>query len=31
MLTLFQYNWDVREDWFDWCKRIPAEELLCKG
>ncbi|TJY42822.1 damage-inducible protein DinB [Cohnella pontilimi] len=28
MQTMFQYNWLVREDWFDWCERIPHEELL---
>ncbi|MET3848262.1 putative damage-inducible protein DinB [Paenibacillus sp. OAE614] len=26
--TLFQYNWQVREDWFRWCESVPAEELL---
>jgi uncharacterized damage-inducible protein DinB len=28
MLTLFQYNWLVRNDWFDWCETISVEELL---
>jgi hypothetical protein len=28
MLTLFRYNWQVREEWFKWCKQVPAEELL---
>lgn len=28
MLKLFQYNWQVREDWFNWCKQVPEEELL---
>ncbi|TDQ35399.1 DinB family protein [Aureibacillus halotolerans] len=28
MLTLFQYNWQVREDWFSWCEGISEEELL---
>ncbi|MGV3466616.1 MAG: DinB family protein [Heyndrickxia sp.] len=26
--TLFQYNWLVRDEWFEWCKSIPEEELL---
>ncbi|UTR13066.1 DinB family protein [Evansella sp. LMS18] len=25
---MFLYNWQVREDWFEWCKTIPEEELL---
>ncbi|WP_134687312.1 DinB family protein [Brevibacillus migulae] len=28
MLQLFRYNWLVREEWFEWCKHIPIEELL---
>ncbi|WP_409296861.1 DinB family protein [Peribacillus sp. SCS-26] len=27
MLELFFYNWQIREDWFSWCGRIPADEL----
>ncbi|MFA9558252.1 DinB family protein [Evansella sp. AB-rgal1] len=27
MLDLFQYNWQVREDWFRWCEKISIEEL----
>ena len=27
MLTLFQYNWHVRDDWFQWCESIPEEEF----
>ena len=30
MLKLFQYNWQVRDDWFKWCEDIPEEELLKK-
>ncbi|MFP7200983.1 DinB family protein [Lysinibacillus halotolerans] len=30
MLKLFQYNWQVRDDWFKWCEDIPQEELLKK-
>ncbi|TDL32692.1 DUF664 domain-containing protein [Jeotgalibacillus sp. S-D1] len=28
MLKLFEYNWQVREDWFAWCEAVPEEELL---
>jgi uncharacterized damage-inducible protein DinB len=28
MKTLFQYNWQVRDDWFSWCEDIPDDELL---
>jgi uncharacterized damage-inducible protein DinB len=28
--TLFQYNWQVREDWFKWCEQLSEEDLLCK-
>lgn len=28
MKTLFQYNWQVRDDWFSWCEAVPEEELL---
>ncbi|MDF9530893.1 DinB family protein, partial [Bacillus cereus] len=30
MLKLFQYNWQVRDDWFTLCEDIPDEELLKK-
>ncbi len=30
MLKLFQYNWQVRDDWFTLCEDIPNEELLKK-
>ncbi|MDM5155135.1 DinB family protein [Bacillus sp. DX1.1] len=30
MLDLFQYNWQVREEWFKWCETIPSEELMKK-
>lgn len=30
MLILFQYNWQVREDWFNWCESVPEEELFKK-
>ncbi|PEY40357.1 damage-inducible protein DinB [Bacillus cereus] len=30
MKTLFRYNWQVREQWFEWCKQLSEEDLLCK-
>lgn len=27
---MFLYNWQVREDWSDWCKSIPTEELYAQ-
>ncbi|WDL96701.1 DinB family protein [Alicyclobacillus sp. ALC3] len=27
MLTLFRYNWQVRDEWFDWCDGVPPGEL----
>jgi uncharacterized damage-inducible protein DinB len=26
--TLFQNNWMVREEWYEWCEDVPLEELL---
>ncbi|MCM3127471.1 MULTISPECIES: DinB family protein [unclassified Paenibacillus] len=28
MKMLFEYNWQVREEWFDWCSQVPEEELV---
>ncbi|UFJ40547.1 DinB family protein [Brevibacillus humidisoli] len=28
MIKLFQYNWMVRDEWFELCKQVPIEELL---
>jgi uncharacterized damage-inducible protein DinB len=28
MKMLFQYNWQVRDDWYRWCEDVPEEELL---
>ncbi|WP_026908435.1 DinB family protein [Paucisalibacillus globulus] len=28
MYKFFQYNWQVRDDWFSWCEQLPVEELL---
>lgn len=30
MLKLFEYNWQVRQDWFDWCETVSEEELMKK-
>ncbi|MES1043463.1 damage-inducible protein DinB [Heyndrickxia oleronia] len=27
MIDLFYYNWQVRDDWFQWCENISHEEL----
>ncbi len=27
MKRLFEYNWLVREEWFDWCEELSEEEL----
>ncbi|KAA0965231.1 hypothetical protein FQ087_02655 [Sporosarcina sp. ANT_H38] len=30
MLDMFSYNWQVREDWFNWSQNISIEELSKK-
>ena len=30
MLDMFLYNWQIREDWFDFCKNISEENLTKK-
>ncbi|PFS67859.1 DinB family protein [Bacillus cereus] len=30
MYTLFQYNRQVRDDWFKWCEQLSEEELFRK-
>jgi uncharacterized damage-inducible protein DinB len=25
--NLFSYNWHVRDEWFEWCRNVPNEEL----
>ncbi|QOR68167.1 DinB family protein [Cytobacillus suaedae] len=30
MRTLFEYNWQVRKDWIDWCRKQALEDLLRK-
>lgn len=28
MLTMFRYNWQIRDQWFERCKDVPVDELL---
>ena len=28
MIKFFEYNWQVRDEWFDWCNQITMKELL---
>jgi len=28
MITFFQYNWMVRDEWFELCSRMPYKELI---
>lgn len=28
MIKFFEYNWQVRDEWFDWCNLITPDELL---
>ncbi|RSD29067.1 DinB family protein [Mesobacillus subterraneus] len=28
MIKFFEYNWQVRDEWFDWCEQLSADELL---
>ncbi|MFS0673440.1 DinB family protein [Ornithinibacillus sp. 179-J 7C1 HS] len=28
MKSMFEYNWQVRNEWFSWCEEVPKEELL---
>lgn len=28
MEMLFRYNWQVRQEWFDWCESLSQQELL---
>lgn len=30
MQSLFEYNWQVRDEWLKWCESIPEQELLAK-
>ncbi len=28
MIKFFEYNWQVRDQWFIWCHQLTTEELL---
>jgi uncharacterized damage-inducible protein DinB len=28
LIKFFEYNWQIREDWFNWCSQRTTEELL---
>ncbi|MGE8205714.1 DinB family protein [Heyndrickxia sp. NPDC080065] len=28
MYMFFEYNWQVRDEWFQWCENISEEELI---
>lgn len=28
LVKFFEYNWQVRDEWIDWCKQLSNEELL---
>lgn len=28
MIKFFEYNWQVRDEWFDWCNQLTITELL---
>ena len=28
MKTFFEYNWQVRQEWYQWCEGVKEEELL---
>ncbi|MEK5038656.1 DinB family protein [Sporosarcina sp. FSL K6-3457] len=28
MINFFEYNWQVRDEWFEWCNQLPKEELI---
>ena len=30
MKDLFFYNWQIREEWFEWCESLPSEEVFKK-
>ena len=25
---MFRYTWQVRDEWFKWCKQVPVDELI---
>ncbi|MGE7689117.1 DinB family protein [Lysinibacillus sp. NPDC097214] len=30
MIKFFEYNWQVRDEWFEWCNQLSIEEMLQK-
>ncbi|WP_257346950.1 DinB family protein [Pseudalkalibacillus decolorationis] len=28
MKTMFEYNWMIRDQWFNWCQQVSNDELL---
>lgn len=28
MINFFEYNWQVRDEWFKWCNQLSTEDLL---
>ncbi|SEU27852.1 DinB family protein [Paenibacillus sp. NFR01] len=30
MIKLFEYNWQVRKEWLDWCETVSMAELMKK-
>lgn len=30
MIDMFLYNWQIREEWFEWCENLSTEELVKK-
>ena len=28
MIKFFEYNWQIRDEWFDWCNQLTYKELL---
>lgn len=28
MIRFFEYNWQVREEWFSWCNQLTTDELI---
>ena len=30
MIDMFMYNWQIREEWFEWCETLSTEELVKK-
>ena len=28
LISFFEYNWQIRDEWFDWCLQLSNEELI---